>query len=442
MRTARERFERALATVGPGPATAVLAISGGPDSVALLDLAATAPRPGQLTWLVAHFDHGIHPDSAAVAARVAAAAANYGLEYRSHRAELGQDASETTARQARLAWLRVVAAESGAKVILTGHNRDDQVETMIMRFLNGSGPAGLVGIRSRSGPWLRPLLGVSRQEIEEYLAERGLTSWADPANADQRHARSWVRHDLLPRIEHRVPNVRKNLVASAVVFEENRRAWDDLLGHLPALEFRAEPDGVSVAVAPLKGYSSAVLRSVLKALGFRLEIGLGKGQLDRLQRLVAQGHTGQMADLIGGARGELSFGRLKLFGGAAHPPEYLAAIPAVGETAEAGDWRVTWSRSAPPEVVPRDGFTTWVRLGVSLVARPWRAGDRIRPIRGRGSRLVVRCMQDKEVPRSDRPKWPVLEHDGVVIWVPGVCRSDGLLPDPSALAMRIDVSSR
>ncbi len=441
-RAVRERFDQALATLGPGPATVIVAVSGGPDSIALLDLAATAEGPDGITWVVAHFDHGIHPDSAEVAARVAKAAAGYGLAYWSHRAELGPDATETTARQARLAWCEAVATELTATAIVTGHHRDDQVETMVMRFLNGSGPSGLAGIRPRRGRWFRPLLGVSRQEIVAYLADRGLASWSDSGNADQRHLRSWVRHDLLPRIEQRVPNVRENLLTSAGVFDENRRAWDDLLGQLAGLEFRAEGDGVSVAADPLKGYSSAVVRSLLKALGFRLEIGLGKGQLDRLQRLVVKGHTGQMVDLVGGGRGELTFGRLKLSRGVTHLPEYRATISAANELADAGEWRVTCSRATPPEVVPRDGFTTWVELGARLVARPWRPGDRIRPIRGQGSRLVVRCMQDKEVPRSHRPKWPVLEHEGVVIWVPGVCRSDGLLPDPTALAMRIDVSSR
>jgi tRNA(Ile)-lysidine synthase len=440
--TVRERFDQALALLGPGPATIILAVSGGPDSIALLDLAATAERQDGFTWVVAHFDHGIHPESADVAARVTKAAAGYGLEYRSHRAELGPDATETTARHARLAWFEAVATDLRATAILTGHHRDDQVETLLMRFLNGSGPSGLVGIRPRRGRWVRPLLGSSRTEIVEYLADRGLTSWSDSGNADPRHLRSWVRHDLLPRIEARLPTVRTNLVASAGVFEDNRQAWDDLLGQLAGLDFRAELDGVSVAVAPLKGYSSAVVRSLLKALGFRLDLGLGRGQLDRLQRLVVKGHTGQSVDLVGGGCGELTFGRLKLSRGLTHLPEYRATISAAGEPADAGEWRVTCSRATPPEVVPREGFTTWVEVGARLVARPWRPGDRIRPIRGQGSRLVVRCMQDTGIPRSYRPKWPVLEHDGVVIWVPGVCRSDGLLPAPTALAMRIDVSSR
>ena len=431
-----------MAALGPGPETAVIAVSGGPDSIALLDLVARAAGGLGLRAVVAHFDHGIHPDSAAVANRVARAAAGYGLRHRIHRVELGPDATETVARRARLAWLEQVADEEGAAFILTAHHRDDQVETMIMRFLKGSGPAGLAGISRRRERWVRPLLDTTRQEIDSYLTERGLASWQDPSNSDQRHFRSWVRHELLPRIEARVPQVRANLQTATGVFDENRRGWDELLDQLPVLEVTVEEGGISVAAAPLRGYSSAVVRSLLRALGFRIGAGLGKGQLDRLQRLVLQGHTGQTVDLVGGGRGELAFDRLRLFRGPPHLTEYR--VPLAGEVAaaEIGDWRLACSRSTPPDRIPRGGFATWVAPEASLVVRPWRPGDRIRPIRGRGSRLVVRCMQDSKVPWSLRPKWPVFEHLGVVIWVPGVCRSDLLLPDPTALAMRIDVSPR
>ncbi len=438
----RERFEHAITALGPGPVTGVIAVSGGPDSIALLDLAAAAGPALGLVPVVAHFDHGIHSESAEIARRVAAAAAGYGLRYRTQRVELGPTATETVARRARLSWLEAVADEETAAFILTAHHRDDQVETMIMRFLKGSGPAGLAGISPRRGRWVRPLLDTSHQEIGLFLAERGLASWQDPGNTDQRHLRSWVRHDLLPRIEHRVPKVRENLAAAAGVFHENRRGWDELLDQLPALELRAEENGASVAADPLRGYSSTVVRSLLKALGFRLEVGLGKRQVDRLQRLVLQGHTGQAVDLVGGVRGELAFGRLTLFRGSACLDEYHVPLSGAIETTPIGEWRLSCTRSTPPEVIPRHGFATWVVPDASLVVRPWRAGDRIRPIRGRGSRLVVRCMQDSKVPRSRRPKWPVVEHRGEVIWVPGVCRSDVLLPDPTALAMRIDVSPR
>lgn len=442
MSSIQERFERALAGLGPAPVTAVIAVSGGPDSIALLDLVATVGKGLGLAPLVAHFDHGIHPESADIANRVAAAAARYGFPFRTHRIELGPGATETVARRARVAWLEQVAEEHGAAFIVTGHHRDDQVETMIMRFLNGSGPAGLAGIGGHRGRWVRPLLDITRHEIGAYLAARALASWQDPSNADQRQLRSWVRHELLPRIEQGVPRVRENLRAARGVFEENRRGWDDLLGHLPALDLWSDDDGISVAVAPLRGYSSALVRSLLRALGFRLGAGLGKGQVDRLQRLILQGHTGQAVDLVGGGRGELAFDRLKLFRGAAHRTEY--EVPVAGEVAAAdiGAWRLTSTHGVPPDVIPRDGFVTWVTPDASLVVRPWRPGDRIRPIRGRGSRLVVRCMQDKRIPWSLRPKWPVFEHLGVVIWVPGVCRSDVLLPDPTALAMRVDVSPR
>ncbi len=442
MTRVEDRFERAIAAAGLGPVAAVVAVSGGPDSIALLDLAVRAAPSLGLRLTVAHFDHGIQPDSAEVAGWVAAGAARYGVRYLTRRVELGAAATETAARRARLAWLEAVADETGAGFIMTGHHRDDQVETLIMRFLRGSGPAGLAGIQRRRGRWIRPLLDVPRAAIAEYLVSRGLTGWQDPSNGDQRHLRNWVRHQLLPRIELRLPRVRENLGAAAGVFGEQRDAWNDLLSELPGLQLRVEPDGVSVAADPLKGYSSAVVRSLLKALGFRLQCGLGKSQVDRLQRLVVKGHTGQVEDLFGGARAELAFGRLKLFRAPADLRGYRVPLAGPVATARIGDWQLTSTVGVAPPVIPRVGFETWVRQDAGLFVRPWHPGDRIRPIRGRGTRLVVRCMQDNKVPRSRRPMWPVFEHQGVVVWVPGVCRSDALLPEPAASAMRIDVRPR
>jgi tRNA(Ile)-lysidine synthetase-like protein len=105
-----------------------------------------------------------------------------------------------------------------------------------------------------------------------------------------------------------------------------------------------------------------------------------------------------------------------------------------------GRWTVRWSTaSAPVERLDRVGWETWLSAFGGYRLRTWLPGDRIRPVGGTGSRLVVRCMQDLRLARGDRPQWPVLEADGAVIWVPGVCRSDSRVPEPGSLAMRIDV---
>src|SRR3989475_1117248 len=153
------------------PGTAVLAVSGGADSVALLDLLhALAPELG-LKLVGAHVDHGIRSDSGVVAGVVAQLAERYELPCEVGQLGLGPDATETLARRARYAWLGEVQRRHGARYLLTAHHRDDQVETILLRVLKGSAPAGLAGIPARwRGGVVGALVSVSNGPVLGALA--------------------------------------------------------------------------------------------------------------------------------------------------------------------------------------------------------------------------------------------------------------------------------
>lgn len=437
MTTLPARFAATLERLGVTDRPMVLAVSGGPDSLALMELTAMVSASLRLVPHVAHFDHGIHPDSGRIAERVRVHAEKAGFSFQAGAGQLGPAASETTARAARRAWLEQVASEAGGP-ILTAHHQDDQLETVLMRFLEGSGPLGLAGMAEVRGPWVRPLLGSSRAELAALLTERHITAWDDPSNQEPRHLRGWVRTALLPLLAERFPRLRDNLLAARDVFEENRIAWGDVTSALPGLDLVVEADGASVAADGLNGYSSAVVRALLRSLGRQVDIGVGRGELDRVQALVRKGHTGQSVDLNGGAGAALSFGRLRLFRPLAPLGEYDALIPPPPGALTAGGWRLETADERGPEALERVSYSTWLPSGQLARVRSWRSGDRIRPLGGRGSRLVVRCMQDARVSRHLRPTWPVVEIAGEVIWVPGVCRAESAVPAPGMDAVRID----
>lgn len=433
-----ERFDRHLAALGLPAAAALVAVSGGPDSLALLHLLVRCPAATGLALRVAHADHGIHPDSGAVAESVQMVAEGLGLPVHLVRLELGPDATETRAREARYAWLFGLAAEVGAALILTGHHQDDQVETILMRALQGSGPAGLAGIAPRRGKLVRPLLPFRREELAGHLHRKGIEAWADPANQDLRHQRSWIRTQLLPLLRVQVPDVDARLLTLGRQAASNRSAWDALLDRVVGLELVREPGGVSVAATPLKGYDSVVLRALLGAIGRRAGIQVGAARAARIERVLMGGRSGAVAELGAGCAAELSFGRLRLFRGPAHPVPW-APMPLRGQSGElrVGGWRFTWRREAAPERLERNQPTSWFEEG-SYVVRPWRAGDVLRPLGGNGRRLVVRCMQDARIARSQRAAWPVFEAAGRIVWVPGVSRSTDRIPAAGAPALRID----
>ncbi len=436
--TLEERFDRHLAALGLSAGPVLVAVSGGPDSLALLHLLARSSAASGLALHVAHVDHGIHPDSAAVAGSVRDAAASFGFPFHMVELQLGPDATETRSREARYAWLFRQAAELGAALILTAHHQDDQVETILMRALKGSGPAGLAGIASRRGKLVRPLLPFRREELAEHLHRVGLQAWTDPANRDPRHQRSWIRTKLLPMLRDRVPDVDLRLLAVGRQAAANRAAWDAQLDAIPGLELSREAGGVSVAATPLKGYDSVVLRALFGALGRRAGIQIGPARSARIERLLGAGRSGAVAELGSGCAAELSFGRLRLVRGPAHPVPWVPLVlEGVSGELIAGTWRFSWRREPAPERMERNQPFSWFSDGSYLV-RPWRAGDLLRPLGGSGRRLVVRCMQDAKILRSRRAEWPVVEAAGQVVWVPGVIRSAERVPVAGLLALRID----
>src|SRR4026209_88744 len=294
-----ERFRRQMATLGLAPGPALVAVSGGPDSVALLDLLVQSREVHGLDLIVAHLDHGIHPESASVAQQVQALAQSYQLPVHIGHLALGPEASETVARAERYAWLEALRSSLGAGMILTAHHADDQVETVLMRVLAGSGPAGLAGMATVRGEVVRPLLPFSRADLLHHLEETGLQSWADPANTDPRHLRSWLRDQVLPLLRGRLPDVDARIQETSRHAGRDRAAWDSVLDALPELDFLAENEGISVAAPSLGGYDSALAQAVILAAARRAGCQLGPSRVGRVLALVKSGVSGSRGPLGG-----------------------------------------------------------------------------------------------------------------------------------------------
>ncbi|MDQ3953570.1 MAG: tRNA lysidine(34) synthetase TilS [Actinomycetota bacterium] len=182
----------------------VVAVSGGPDSICLLDVLGRLSESLDLELEVAHVDHGLSPQSEEVAAAVARLASGAGHDVHVARATgLEGPNLQARARDFRYRFFETVAAETGATTIATAHTLDDRAETTLARLIHGAGTDGLAGLRPRDGKRLRPLLAVRRRQTRTYCTERGLEFVDDPANEDDRFDRAAVRARLLPAIEER-----------------------------------------------------------------------------------------------------------------------------------------------------------------------------------------------------------------------------------------------
>ena len=434
----REWFARVLDAIALDRGPWLIAVSGGLDSTALLLLIAELGPPRGIEPVVAHVDHGIHPASADVAKLVAGHAKRLGLPFVSEKLTLGADASETLARQFRYLSLHRMARDAGARGIMTAHHANDQVETVLMRVLKGSGPAGLAGmdVMTPSGI-VRPLLRFPLAYLASVVAESGVKVWEDPANADPVHLRSWLRTEVLPMLRERIPEVYSNLHEVAGHARDQRDAWDALLDALPGLDLRHEGT-VSVAVEPWLTGDAALARQLLAAVGRRAGTRLSQSALGRALALVQGGASGRRAELHAGWVAELSFGRLVLGRGNAEEPPVESLQGDLGRIVWNG-WEIRWRRSSAGEL-ERQGYVTWVSPG-PLDVGTLQPGDRMQPLGFGGHRPLVPLFQDAKVPVLERRRWPVVRRDGEVVWVPGICRSASFAPAPQAPSIELQVSA-
>jgi tRNA(Ile)-lysidine synthase len=426
----------------PEPGGAVLAVSGGADSLALLDLlSALAPELG-LSLVVAHADHGIQAGSGAVARSVAEVAeARYRLETVTGALALGPGASETRARTARYRFLRGVQRERSARYLVTAHHADDQMETVLLRVLRGSAPAGLAGIAARGASGLvRPLLPYRREELRAHVEGRGLEPFDDPANRDVRHLRAWVRAVLLPAIAARLGEEGPEaLLEVARHARAEARAWDAALDVVPGLEVRVAEGRFDVAREALSGYDKCLAARILRSVAARAGLALTPRTASRLAAFARDAASGRRMPLPGDLVAEAAFSRLVVSRPETSP---AALVMGAGEgSCEFGRFHVAWRAEPAPGRLERAAWTTWLPPG-PVEVRAALDGDRLVPLGGTGRRKVSRLLMEARVPRGERSAYPVVAARGAVAWVPGVCRGAGAIPGPGTDAVRVDVAVR
>jgi len=262
----------------PAEAPILVAFSGGSDSRALLGLLAARAEPRRLC--AAYLDHGLRPEEerAGELEFVRGVCAGLGLTLRTGALPPGSLAEEArgrsleqVARERRYSFLSKAAEDLGCDYITLGHTADDQAETLIMRFFQGTGPGGLGGIPERRGCFLRPLLACGRAELQAWLAERGLEYRTDSSNLRPVHLRNAVRLRLAPLLEELFPGYRGSLAELAAAMREVQALLEGQAAAL--LHWKRSGQGFAVdaeaflSAAPLLRRQS--LFAPLAALGVR-----------------------------------------------------------------------------------------------------------------------------------------------------------------------------
>jgi len=428
-----EAFFRERAPLSPGEGL-VVAFSGGPDSTALLwGMSRIAGRLG-VRLAAAHLDHALDAGSAARAAAAARLAGAIGVPLVTERIDVAArrrsgESPEAAARRERYAFLERARRELDARWIATAHHRDDQAETVLLRLLFGSGLEGLAGIRAVHGFVTRPLLTISRAELETEAA--GLEPVEDPTNRELAVPRNRVRHRLLPFLKEGDPELPARLARLAERADRAGRTIEQALSE--RLAARPVAGGIALERAAVEGLPAGLLPFALAWLHRRAGApypAAGAAREELLRQLAETRGGGRAAcDCGGGWRWEAAGGRLIL----RRPAEsrervpdftYTLEIPGEVEIPEIAV-RVRVSRRAVEpwmfEGSPhRAGLALPLVEGDHVTIRNRRPGDRIHPLGAGGSRRLKKVFIDRRVPRHARERLPLLCVGERIAWAPGV----------------------
>jgi tRNA(Ile)-lysidine synthase len=248
------------------------AVSGGPDSVVLAH-----QLKAEADLVIGHVDHQMRTTSTRDARFVEALARRWGLPFKCARVPVPSHAAarkiglEEAARELRYKALIKMARQTGCSRIATGHNADDQAETVLMNFLRGAGPAGLAGIPPRRtlAPGIevfRPLLDTPRADILRYLQAHRLSYRQDPSNRSPKFTRNRIRHSLFPLLEKDYPGLRRRLAGMAEIFREEQALWSSRIEREFNKTVRQNGKNIAVDLPRLLGYHKALGRRILRHL--------------------------------------------------------------------------------------------------------------------------------------------------------------------------------
>ena len=303
--------------VAPG-GRVLVALSGGPDSVALLHVLRELEVRGEVAVAgVAHLNHGLRGAAADADERFCrdladelGLAAEFGYEDVRALANAQHRSIEDAARTARYAFLEAAAGRLGADAIAVGHSLEDQAETFLLRLIRGAGPRGLGGIRPRAGRVIRPLIEISRQELRAYVRDRGFAYREDETNDDLTIPRNRVRHELLPVLTGFSPAVVEVLAREAEIAREDEdflsRAAIDLASTVVLITKR----GIEIDVAGLRGLHPALASRVVRGALDRAAPDRSSGR-DHIHAVLALATAAEGASVnVPGARVRREGGRL------------------------------------------------------------------------------------------------------------------------------------
>jgi tRNA(Ile)-lysidine synthase len=418
----------------------LVALSGGPDSVALLHVLRVLEARSELVVAgAAHFNHRLRAAAGEDEQFCRVLAGELGVAFEAGSADVRGAAREQhrsiedAARALRYAFLHDAAARLGADVIAVGHSLDDQAETFLLRLIRGAGPRGLAGIRPRAGRVIRPLLEIGRDDLRRYAREHGLRYREDETNADRSIPRNRVRHELIPLLRTYSPAIEQVLAREAgIARDDEDRLQQEAIELARSVVLRGK-DGIELDAEGLRAAHPALASRVVRLALEQAAPGRFFGA-DHLERVltIARARRAGMLDLPGymvscagnriviGQAAEAAFSNSFRFPLSIPGEVTLADWSVSAEALEAGRASGFWSRVRPEDTAAVATVASHA-LSLPLSVRNRRRGDRFKPLgMGGQTRKLQDFLVDRKVARADRDGLPlVVDREERIVWVVG-----------------------
>jgi tRNA(Ile)-lysidine synthase len=429
-----------------------VAVSGGADSVFLL----TALQELGLAAAVLHVNHKLRgAESDADEAFVRRLAETSGLPFHSAPLPPGEGNIEQEARRLRYAFFAECMARGVCDCVATGHTLDDQAETVLFRFLRGSGTAGLSGIRPATAAGIvRPLLCLRRNDIRAWLTERNIAWREDGSNANPEYQRNRIRLNILPELAALNPSLPEVLASTAEWARAEEDYWTAELDRLEPLYLNTAPEKVLVQIEPFGRLPVAVQRRLLRRAVERI-----RGNLRAIGFHHIEAIRGLMATLEGSGRIQLpeldvyrSFSQLRL------TPQHFDSriernflVPlSIPGTTSIPERRLSigMEHAAPSRVYNNDvNALDREKCRGPLHLRNWRPGDQFERAGHTGAVRIKTLFQEHRIPLWERRGWPVIvlsdsERGGRIVWTRrfGAAREFAALPESESILLVRDLS--
>ncbi|MCE5314668.1 MAG: tRNA lysidine(34) synthetase TilS [Armatimonadota bacterium] len=415
----------------------IVAVSGGPDSVALLHALHTRSHELGIELHVAHLNHGIRGEASDMdECFVKEFAYNLGLACTISRIDVptlqaeSHTCLEDTARVVRYKFLRDTATKVGASKIAVGHNADDRAESVLLNLIRGAGIDGLGSIRLVRGEIVRPLLDTSRKEIEAYIAENKLPFRVDETNMDIAYSRNRIRYELLPMLESSYnPEIRSALTRLADIASDA----SDFMSLAAAKARLGVTYRGSMDAGLLKSLPIAIQRQIVRSEIERAKGDLKDISLEQVDRILdaLQGDEDFTITLTTGRiyarRSENEFRiDVKREDVVIEPFDIALNVPGITSIAEV-DRMIEAEVVTKPEVrklLPDEVLIDVRSISGQLHARNLQNGDRIAPFGMNASKKLQDVFVDKKIPKGDRARAIVIADDEKILWVAEIVSSE------------------